>query len=195
MTAPRGVSGLLSGTVKAFRHRKALAFLRPGDCVLDVGSGLGEIVDRLPQGVEYTGVERDPWLCGKCRSRHPGRTFLQGDFLDLLPTLPGGRDAVLMLALLEHTPDPGALLRAGASLLRPGGLLLATTPSPWGERLHAFGARLRLLSSMASEEHHALLGRRAVEALAGGAGLASERYERFLLGLNQLFVFRKKSVK
>jgi SAM-dependent methyltransferase len=193
MTAPRGLSGFLSGTVKAFRHRKALAFLRPGDRVLDAGCGLGEIVARLPRGVEYTGVERVPWLCGECRSRHPGRTFLQGDLLELLPSLPGGYDAVLMLALLEHAPDPGALLGAAASLLRPDGRLLATTPSPWGERLHTLGARLRLLSSMASEEHHALLGREAVQALAGGAGLVPERYERFLLGLNQLFVFRRKA--
>ena len=185
------VSGLLSGSVKAFRHRKALAFIRPGDRVLDAGAGLGEIVRRLPAGVEYTGIERDPYLCGRCRALHPERTFLEGDFLALLPALPHGQDVVLLLAVLEHASDPGALLRAGAELLKPRGRVVVTTPSPSGGPIHAIGARLRLLSPMASEEHHALLDRREVEALAGAAGLRTLHAGRFLFGLNQLFVFGK----
>jgi len=185
------VSGLLSGFVKAFRHRKALAFIRPGDRVLDAGSGLGEIVDKLPPGVDYTGVERDPGLLARCRALHPDRTFLEGDFLALLPVLPGGQDVILLLAVLEHAPDPGALLQGGAGLLKPDGRLVVTTPTPGGGPVHALGARLGLLSSMASEEHHALLDRRMVEALARDAGLKTLSAGRFLLGLNQLFVFGK----
>lgn len=185
------VSGLLSGFVKAFRHRKALAYIRPGDRVLDGGSGLAEIVDMLPPGVDYTGVERDPVLLARSRALHPDRAFLEGDFLALLPGLPAGQDVVLLLAVLEHAPDPGALLRAGAALLKPQGRLVVTTPAPAGGPLHALGARLGLFSSMASEEHHALLDRRTVEALAREAGLRTVAAGRFLLGLNQLFVFGK----
>ena len=60
-------------------------------------------------------------------------TFREGDACALPPDL-GAFDAVLLANLLCRLPDPGACLgRMGGAdgLVRPGGVLVATTPATW----------------------------------------------------------------
>src|SRR5690606_39505109 len=40
---------------------------------------------------------------------------------------PGAFDAITCMEMLEHVPDPGAILAACATLLRPGGRLFVST--------------------------------------------------------------------
>ncbi len=189
--APPGLSGLLSLTVKRRRIRRAVRHLRAGDRVLDLGSGLGELVESLPPDVAYLGVERDPHMVEHCRRRFPGLTFLRGDILkDPLPA--GPWDAILLLAVLEHVPDPAALLAKAAALLATGGRIVVTTPHPRGQRILELLARLRLLSSFADDEHETLLDRGALEAAGAEAGLELAGYATFLAGLNQCAVFRRR---
>src|SRR3546814_5821153 len=42
---------------------------------------------------------------------------------------PGAFDAVTCMEMLEHVPDPGAILSACATLLKPGGRLFVSTPN------------------------------------------------------------------
>jgi trans-aconitate methyltransferase len=141
--------------------------------------------------VRFTGIDREAAFIAHCRARYPGCTFLEGDFGALRPQLPREADAVLALAVLEHLPRPETLFQAASDLLKPGGRLYVSTPAPAAGRWHALGARMGLLSSWAREEHQALLHPARIRALAGAAGLAPFREERFLLGLNQFFIFIK----
>jgi len=189
---PPGLSGLLSPRVKRRRIRRAVGYLQPGDRVLDLGSGLGEIVDFLPEGVSYLGVERDPYMVEHCRRRFPDLSFLRGDILeDPLPA--GPWDAILLLAVLEHLPDPAALLAKAGALLAPGGRIVATTPHPRGHRILEMLARVGLLSSFADEEHEVLLDRAGLRAVGRRAGLELVEYGTFLAGLNQVAVYRPGS--
>ncbi len=56
---------------------------------------------------------------------------------------------------------------------------------------HTLGARTRLFSWDAHEEHEELLDRTRLQELAGDAGLLVETYRRFLFGANQLVVLRR----
>jgi ubiquinone/menaquinone biosynthesis C-methylase UbiE len=96
-----------------------------------------------------------------------------------------------MAALLERLKIPGAALREVRRLLKPGGSLVLTTPTPLGGRLHAWGSYLGLTYREAADEHEGFFDHEALKRLLNDEGFAYELYERFLLGMNQLAVARK----
>jgi 2-polyprenyl-3-methyl-5-hydroxy-6-metoxy-1,4-benzoquinol methylase len=108
---------------------------RPGR-LLDIGCGDGR--DLLPlreRGWEVEGQEIDPVAAERARSVHGIEVHLgRSEVL-------GGRryHAVTMTHVLEHDPDPVALLAAAFSLLEPGGVLFALTPNPDGLGSRVFG--------------------------------------------------------
>lgn len=183
--------GSLTRRVQRARLGAALRVVAREARVLDVGCGLSDLAARFPS---YAGCDRMEWVVEENRRRHPGASFHLWDVAASDPpsglaAVPGF-DVVLMLALLEHLADPGGALARVVPLLAPGGRVVTTTPHPAGRFPLEAGARLGLLSAHADEEHETLLDRGALEAAGTRAGLALERYERFLLGLNQLAVFR-----
>ena len=107
---------------------KLLARLPPGSDVLDLGCGGGRgAAQALAARHRYTGVDLSEAQLERARTRLPRATFLRADAtgLDLAPA---SFDAVVSLFMLGHVPraEQEPLLRAVATWLRPGGLLLAT---------------------------------------------------------------------
>jgi SAM-dependent methyltransferase len=50
---------------------------------------------------------------------------------DRIPVPDAGFDSILCTEVLEHVPDPGAVWREFARILKPGGQVLLTTPMYW----------------------------------------------------------------
>jgi 2-polyprenyl-3-methyl-5-hydroxy-6-metoxy-1,4-benzoquinol methylase len=103
--------------------------------VLDVGCGPGAGAARLVQrGYEVTGVDFNERAIAFGRLMVAGATFLAGDIRDLahVDGLGEGYDAAWCVEVLEHVPpaDRSAVFEGIAALLRPGGVLVLTTPSP-----------------------------------------------------------------
>lgn len=170
--------GLLSGFLERRRFAAALPHLRGR--VLDVGCGAGHLSARY-QG-DYVGVDRDASVIALARSLYPSRSFRTA-----MPEA-GPFDTVAALAVIEHVPDPGALLAALRALLAPDGRIVITTPRPFSRIIHDTGARLGLFSQEAAEEHEQFLGREEITRAAERAGLRVALYRRFLAGVNQLAV-------
>lgn len=107
-----------------------LAGLRPGMRVLDVGCGPGDVsfvAARLvgPTGT-VLGVDAAPDIIEFARARADERglssvRFEQTVIADLAVDEPV--DAVIGRLILMHLPDPAAVLRQLAALVRPGGLI------------------------------------------------------------------------
>ena len=165
--------------------------------VLDAGCGYGELLDYLPACVDsVTLLDRSPERLPRLQTRLSRATvetkFLLGDIAAGEVALPPASfDTMVMAALLEHLKNPGLALRETRRLLKPGGSLILTTPTPLGGRFHAWGSRLGLTYREAANEHEGFFDFEGLNRLLSEEGLICERYERFLLGMNQLVVARK----
>jgi 2-polyprenyl-3-methyl-5-hydroxy-6-metoxy-1,4-benzoquinol methylase len=95
--------------------------------VLDVGCGSGELLHRLAErGWAVEGVDSDPTSVERARAR--GFRVLLGS-LEEQGYPSGSFDAVTMSHVIEHVPDPTALLAEAHRILKPGGLLVVVTPN------------------------------------------------------------------
>jgi 2-polyprenyl-6-hydroxyphenyl methylase/3-demethylubiquinone-9 3-methyltransferase len=103
-----------------------------GARVLDVGCGAGLLSEAMArEGADVTALDLAPELV-EVAKLHLLESGLRVDYRlqsveDLAGEQPGRFDAVTCMEMLEHVPDPGSVLRACATLLKPGGLLVLST--------------------------------------------------------------------
>jgi 2-polyprenyl-6-hydroxyphenyl methylase/3-demethylubiquinone-9 3-methyltransferase len=103
-----------------------------GARVLDVGCGAGLLSEAMAgEGAQVMALDLSPELIdvAKLHLLESGRTvdYRLVSVEELAAQLPGAFDAVTCMEMLEHVPDPGSVLRACATLLRPGGTLFVST--------------------------------------------------------------------
>lgn len=132
------------------RERIAL----PGSRIADVGCGGGLLSEALArEGAQVTAIDLAPQLLEVARL-HGLETGIEVEYLQceaagLARQRPGAFDAVTCMELIEHVPDPAALLADCARLLGPGGALFVSTlnRTPQAFALAIVGAEylLRLL--------------------------------------------------
>ncbi len=193
VSAPAGLNGLLSRTVKGFRIRQALRELSGARSILDLGCGLCEITASVASTVRYTGVEREPWMLDRARRLFPERRFLGADLED--PAFDPGEpaDRLLLLAVWEHLSDPVSFLRRARGWVAQGGRIVLTTPAPRGAGILDFGSRMGLLSRHADDEHERLWTIDEIRAAGESSGWSFHHARTFLFGLNQLVVLERTS--
>jgi 2-polyprenyl-3-methyl-5-hydroxy-6-metoxy-1,4-benzoquinol methylase len=183
--------GKLSGFLETVRLRQASRYINSGNRVLDLACNEGRLIDYLPQDCDYLGIDIAEKAINIARSRHPDYEFIVADLSDSIPTLTHQFDIVVMLAFLEHIADPGSMLKTVIPALKTGGKIIATTPAPYGRRVHDMGAIIGVFSKEAAEEHESFLGKSDLIRIAGECGLSVMTFERFLFGFNQLIVMQK----
>jgi SAM-dependent methyltransferase len=100
--------------------------VRPGERVLDVGSGKGELAHDLVtrSGAMVVGVDNNPHHVAFARARFADERFeiVEGDVLAVLPD--GHFDVVVMSNVLEHLDGRVELLRRIVESARPSRILL-----------------------------------------------------------------------
>jgi 2-polyprenyl-6-hydroxyphenyl methylase/3-demethylubiquinone-9 3-methyltransferase len=103
-----------------------------GARVLDLGCGGGLLSEALAgAGADVTAIDLAPDLL-KIALLHGLESGIHVDYRQvsaeaLAAEAPGAFDAITCMEMLEHVPDPASILRACATLLRPGGRLLVST--------------------------------------------------------------------
>ena len=132
----------------AFRERtfrrgldRLEAMARPaGKRVLDVGAAGGSFLAAARErGFEPHGCEPSRWMCQFARE-HYGLDLFPGTLFDM-PLKPGTADLLTLWDVIEHTPDPQAVLRRAHELLTPSGVLAMSYPDYGSLAARLLGSR------------------------------------------------------
>jgi 2-polyprenyl-3-methyl-5-hydroxy-6-metoxy-1,4-benzoquinol methylase len=134
----------------------------PGHRILDLGSGMGDVAMVAARLVgssgEVVGIERDPnsTAVAAARAAEAGFhnvSFTQTDASQITCHKPF--DAAVGRFILQFLPDPAAVLRSLAKLLRPGGVVAFLEPqwSPYLDLLRPFPLSFAC-ASVACEAFH-----------------------------------------
>jgi len=117
----------------SFREKFVEEFVRPGDeaVVLDIGCGPADILDCLPNTIQYEGFDISDSYIEKARMRYQDRgsfhcKILTQEDLKQLPKF----DIVLALGVLHHMDDGVAqeVLNIACHALKPGGRFVTFDP-------------------------------------------------------------------
>jgi len=111
-------------------YRLAARFLagRGSGRILEAGCGEGSGADLLRRAGPLVALDLDPRATARTAEAHPAGPVIRADACGL-PFAPRSFDAVVAFQLLEHLYCPGAFVETVATLLRPHGVLLVTTPN------------------------------------------------------------------
>ena len=113
--------------VEQRRATRAILALKPGEHVLDVGSGPGFLADEMAQEVgadgRVAGVDPSESMLALAKRQTAAAEFQSGDALSL-PFADETFDVVVSTQVLEYVEDVAAALAEARRVLRPGGRLL-----------------------------------------------------------------------
>jgi SAM-dependent methyltransferase len=110
------------------------AALRPGETVLDIGTGTGTAAGMARgDGRRVIGLDGAPGMLNIARREVAEAEFIEGDF-SAIPLDDGSVDALLAVHALIFATDPVATLREWRRVTSPTGRMVVSIPGP-GEAL------------------------------------------------------------
>jgi SAM-dependent methyltransferase len=161
--------------LRTFRQRLdyALAHGPAGGRALDVGSAAGFCMAVLAErGFDVQGVEVSPVIAAHAQNElgFGERVFV--GFLEDAPLPERSFDLICMWDVVEHVPDPVALLRRARTLLAPGGRLVIETQDLDSRFARVLGRRWHHFKHA---EHIYHFNGSSLERLLSQSGFALER--------------------
>ena len=106
-----------------FRKATALAKVRAGSAVLDIGSRNGDLRKYLPSDVKYQGIDIAP--------EFEAPEIMLHDISSGIPFPDAAFNYVFCIEVLEHVPSPYNTLGEIHRVLTPDGVLIASVPNPY----------------------------------------------------------------
>jgi SAM-dependent methyltransferase len=189
-----GKTGPLDDLVFFLRTRQLQGQLGGAKAVADFGCGYDAVLLRrlLAQGTIERAIavdlRLDPALAG------PRLTLVPADLNQPLPLADASVDGATSLAVLEHLERPEVHLAELFRVLRPGGVLLLTTPPPRAKPvLELLAYRLHAIDEAEIRDHKRYFSASDLRSAFAAAGFdpGRVRHHPFLLGLNQLVAAHK----
>ena len=158
----------------------------PGRRVLDVGAAGGSFLAAAREkGYEPFGCEPGEWMCGFARERY-GLELHPGTIFDM-PVRAGGVDLLTLWDVIEHTPDPRAVLERAHQLLAPGGVLAISYPDYGSLAARLMGRRWVFLLTV----HLYYFDRRTMGEMLRRTGFAPVRFRPLFQTLELGYVARR----
>ena len=161
--------------LRTFRGRMRLIrpeLAVPTPRVLDIGCATGIFLEVAREaGWRAEGLDISAYALE--RARQKGFQVHRGTLPGV--SLPEGEyDLITMWDLIEHVPDPAALLAECRRLLRPGGVIAISTPDAGSLLAHLLGGRW--LGFRSIDEHLYFFSRMTLGAMLTAAGFEPRRF-------------------
>lgn len=158
------IGSLITPFTKRLRAAMALRHIEPRQKHLDVGCGDGYFLSKSP-----------------CKEKI-GLDKLLGDVITKkIDFETASVDYITMLAVVEHLDYPREALAECARILKPDGKMIMTTPLKKAEKW------IKLYIHGIEKEHKMYFDKKSMEEFLQ-PHFRITHYERFLFGMNQLFV-------
>jgi ubiquinone/menaquinone biosynthesis C-methylase UbiE len=169
------------------RIKKAYPYIKKGTTLLDIGCGDGGLLYSVKKKISF-GLGIDPITT----TRTEGVLNFIKATID--KKLPEGKefDNVTLLATLEHLKYKQEILQECYRVLKRGGNLIITMPSPKTDKLIDKLLKMRILSQKEFfEQHNNIPTAEELIEMVKKIGMFFVYHQKFEFGYNNLFVFRK----
>ncbi len=114
-------------------------FSKPGR-LLEIGPAFGVFAFQAQRaGYDVSAIEMDARCCAYL-TNELGISATQSEAPQQAIEASEPQDVIALWHVIEHLPDPWALLRAAAAKLRPGGIIVIATPNPLAWQFGLMGA-------------------------------------------------------
>ena len=144
--------------------------------LLDIGCGTGWLAEHFPH---YTGIDGSPDAVAIAVGQQ--RNVIEGDVDRPLPFAEESFDAIVMKDLLEHVADPTALVLEARRVLRPGGIIFASSPDAqrwvWDDYTHRRPFTRKSFRLLFADQGFAV-EQVGYESVTPGVGVLSARTQR-----------------
>ncbi|MEP7021684.1 MAG: class I SAM-dependent methyltransferase [Pseudonocardiales bacterium] len=132
LTGERTVPGIPTENYWFRRHEAAYEFVLPyvtGLCVLEVGCGEGYGAALLASSArQVIGVDYDALTASHAAANYPQARFVRAN-LAALPVASASVEVLVTLQVIEHVWDHREFVRECLRALRPGALMIVSTPN------------------------------------------------------------------
>lgn len=183
---------LLDNIIAGWRLKQVVGYVENGDRVLDFGCGYQAYFLRHIKHIVSTGIGIDYDIENIKIDGNVKLVKLR--FIDKLPLADNLFDKVFLLAVIEHMPliSEFSLLRELRRVLKKGGRIILTTPTPFGKKVLEFLAfKLKIISVKEIRDHKKYYSYDDFREIAGKFNLKIVKYETFQLGVNSICVMEK----
>ena len=180
---------LLEPFLRKIRISKIKKYV-PKNCILcDIGCGFNakfllNISDHISEGYGFD---------KKIDNKQINNIYLQNaEITDNIPLEDELVECVTLLAVLEHLNNPTKVLSECYRLLKFGGILILTTPSPFSKPILEFlSFKLKIVSPIEIADHKHYYSKEELIKILGGMGFKNIETHSFEFGLNNLAVASK----
>jgi len=156
--------------------RRVVGFVRRhcvGGRLLEIGCAYGFFLQEAKAYFEVCGIELSQGAAEHCR--RSGLPVVQGIADEETLRRLGKMDAIVLLDVIEHLPDPRDILALCADQLNPGGVIVVTTGDFGSVLARLTGAKWRL---MTPPQHLWFFTRESMMRLSAAVGLELVSYDR-----------------